>query len=124
MTDRQLMRCATVVLLAGMIASTAAMGAMSPLGQVGAGQTDGQSKPDPVHSPATEQILDWVDDQPWCSEPAWLRQPAVDLYTNPLPETRPEPIPLPPAVMAGPIVLTTLLAGATMKKRRRSARRW
>lgn len=65
------------------------------------------------------KLADWIDEQTWSSEPAWLRQPSIDLHPEDVPETRPEPIPLPPAVMAGPIFLTSILAGAVMKKKRR-----
>lgn len=71
-------------------------------------------------------ISDWVSDSPWLIEPASVRRPAVEpgmLSPFPSGDRRPEPIPLPPAAVAGPIFLTALMASAVMKKRRPQRRR-
>jgi hypothetical protein len=99
---------------------------------------DGAAPPAPIFDSAKSEpasviskVPAWLDDQSWSTEPSWLRNrplevhPTVALDAAPA-EPRPEPIPLPPAAIAvGPIVITLLMLGTSMKKRRaRSRRAW
>jgi hypothetical protein len=77
---------------------------------------------------AVNRMPQWLDDQSWSIEPVWLRKTPFEHYALPVESTategRPEPIPLPPAVMAaGPIFLTLLMLGTAVKKRRPRTRR-
>lgn len=82
----------------------------------------------PSASPgAAGKIPEFIADSPWIAEPRVLRQPRLDLTAGldpfPTSERRPEPIPLPPAAVVGPVFLTALIAGAMMKKRQPGRRR-
>jgi hypothetical protein len=71
--------------------------------------------------------LEPFDRPSWGVTPGALARPDPRLPLNvpdePPNERSPAPIPLPPAAIAGPIVLTSLIAGAIMKKRRPARRR-
>lgn len=61
---------------------------------------------------------------PWHIEPSWLREPPpVVVPVDPELSRPSEPIPLPNAAVAGPVVVTFILAARALAKARRMARR-
>ncbi|MDW8262790.1 MAG: hypothetical protein RMJ35_09725 [Phycisphaerales bacterium] len=71
---------------------------------------------------AAESYPSVTDTGSWIIEPRWMESTAVNFGAPPEEEVRPEPIPLPPAGVIGPAVLTGLVAALSLKNRRTRAR--
>jgi hypothetical protein len=118
--QRRPRKLSVAIALAAM--ASPAWAAVSPVtsDRNGPPRTPRQSDPEtPAAEIAAREIADGEPAHPWSPEPHWLRKPMIDLHVQPQPEAPPAPIPLPPAVMVGPVFVTAMLAGAALQRRRR-----